>query len=660
MSRLRAQPSLLHGAVQPKGEIAAVSRAFEATVRAVDGELIFLLDAEGTIITWNAGAERVTGFVAGDVVGDSFATLFREDERAAGAAADCLERARQLGEVRQTGLRMRKNGAQFWSQESITATPAPGDRCTGFVVVAHDVTQQHMMAAAVAEDAHRRHQLLDMVAGCAVFMVDPGGTVLIWSPGAEAVIGCRAEQVVGRNFRSFYPAEQVAAGQPDQELDSAATYGRFEGSATRRRHDGSTYRANTVITAVYDRQDALAGFGVCIRDASEGASVAAALSDSDTRLKGVVDTALDGIITISEGGIVQSFNPACERLFGYSARDVVGRPGALLFSPPFADEFDQMLRSSRADSDGGQPSRREIVALRRDGQTFPAEISLGEARLPDFGVFIVTLRDVSAQRGAEAETREAVREAALANQSKSHFLAGISHELRTPLNAIIGFADVIARQRLGAEALEKYQEYARDILRSGEVLRELIDDLLDLSRIEADQHEVRDEPIAVGDLIDEVYGLVQSRAAGKNIEMERAEVSSELRIYGERRSLRQVFANLLSNAIKYTSDYGRVSVEAEPDAEGHLLISVVDTGIGIAEKDILAIFDPYVRLESARQQEYGGTGLGLSIVKTLVEMHDGEIRVASEVGRGSTFTVVLPARRWSESGADWQDSPQTP
>ncbi len=153
---------------------------------------------------------------------------------------------------------------------------------------------------------------------------------------------------------------------------------------------------------------------------------------------------------------------------------------------------------------------------------------------------------------------------------------------------------------------------------------------------------------------------MQSRAAAKSIELEHTEVSAELRIYGEQRALRQVLANLISNAIKYTSDLGRVSVAVEPDAEGHLLIGVSDTGIGIAEKDILAIFDPYVRLDSARQQEAGGTGLGLSIVKTLVEMHDGEIRVESEPGRGSTFTVVLPARRWSESGDDWLDLQQDP
>ena len=656
MSRLRAQPSLLLGAVRPKGEIAAVARAFETTVRAVDSVLLFLLDGDGTIITWNAGAERVTGFSAKDITGRDFAALFPEPD-GGGAAASLLELARQHGSARQTGLRMRRSGAQFWSQETITATPAPGDRCTGFMVVAHDITQQRAMAEAAEAAAHRLGQLLETVQSCALLMIDPGGAVVIWGPGAEAVMRCRAEQIVGRSFRTFYTAQQIAGGRPEQELESAAARGRLGCSAPRLRYDGSTFWAHTVISAIYDAGDDLAGFGVFIRDTTERANAQAAGHDVETRLRGVVDTALDGIVTISEAGVIQSFNPACEQLFGYRAREVVGKPAALLFSPPFSDQLDREFRESRAIE--AQP-RREVVALRQDGHTFPAELSLGHTRLPDFGVFIATLRDVSALRTAEEETRAAVHEARLANQSKSQFLAGISHELRTPLNAIIGFADVIARQRLGSDQLEKYQEYARDILRSGEVLRELIDDLLDLSKIEADHHEVKDEPIAVAALLDEVWGLVQSRAAAKSIELEHTEVSAELRIYGEQRALRQVLANLISNAIKYTSDLGRVSVAVEPDAEGHLLIGVSDTGIGIAEKDILAIFDPYVRLDSARQQEAGGTGLGLSIVKTLVEMHDGEIRVESEPGRGSTFTVVLPARRWSESGNDWLDLQQDP
>jgi len=231
----------------------------------------------------------------------------------------------------------------------------------------------------------------------------------------------------------------------------------------------------------------------------------------------------------------------------------------------------------------------------------------------------------------------------VATQHKSEFLANMSHELRTPLNAVIGFSEVLLERMFG-DLNPKQDEYLQDILSSGRHLLSLINDILDLSKIEAGRMELElttfDLPVA----LDNALTLVRERATRHGIRLDLAVDDRVGAVVGDERKIKQVILNLLSNAVKFTPEGGRVTVRALPAGDA-VEVAVSDTGIGIAPEDREAIFEEFRQVGSDYARKREGTGLGLTLARKFVELHGGTIRVESEVGRGSTFTVALPVGR---------------
>ncbi len=242
------------------------------------------------------------------------------------------------------------------------------------------------------------------------------------------------------------------------------------------------------------------------------------------------------------------------------------------------------------------------------------------------------------------ELRHAKEEAEQANRSKSDFLAKMSHELRTPLNAILGFSEVIRDQLFGLMEKPIYAEYGRDIHRAGAHLLSLIDDLLDVSKIEAGKIELRDEAFSLTELIPDIVQLIVADAANKNIDLEIAIEPGLGRLRADGRATRQMLLNLLSNAVKFTPPKGRVVVTASADA-GAIVVAVEDSGIGIAESDFGKVLAPFGQVESPMTGTGKGTGLGLTIVKSLIELHGGTLRLRSTLGQGTTASLVFPPAR---------------
>ena len=275
-----------------------------------------------------------------------------------------------------------------------------------------------------------------------------------------------------------------------------------------------------------------------------------------------------------------------------------------------------------------------LVVWRNEAGRFPKEVlSLLETFATQSALALQNARLFS-ELGDKSQQLE------VANRHKSEFLANMSHELRTPLNAVIGFSEVLLERMFG-ELNDKQAEYLQDILSSGRHLLSLINDILDLSKIEAGRMELElstfDLPQAVADALT----LVQERAGRHGIALDLTVDKGLGPFTGDERKFKQILLNLLSNAVKFTSEGGRVSVRAMP-ADGSVEIAVTDTGIGIAPKDQEAIFEEFQQVGTARKHE--GTGLGLTLTKKFVEMHGGKIWVKSEVGKGSTFTFTLPCR----------------
>ena len=351
----------------------------------------------------------------------------------------------------------------------------------------------------------------------------------------------------------------------------------------------------------------------------------------------VFSTVVDGIVVIDDRGCIQLFNPAAETIFGYRSGEVLGKNVSLL-----------MPEAARAAHDGyldryvqGGEARiigigREEQGRRKDGSLFPIELAISETRLGDRHLFTGVVRDISARKRAEEELIAAREAAEAASRAKSEFLSSMSHELRTPMNAILGFAQLLEEEALN----EQQAESVHEILEAGRHLLDLINDVLDLSSIEAGRISAHLESVPLRPMVENCLATMRSLAAQRNIDL-RCEVSCECHVRVDPRRLRQVLLNLLSNAIKYNREGGRVWVDCEALEDGFSRITVGDSGIGIASEAMARLFQPFERLETV-YSGIEGAGIGLALSKRLVEAMQGRIGASSCEGEGSRFWIELP------------------
>ena len=359
------------------------------------------------------------------------------------------------------------------------------------------------------------------------------------------------------------------------------------------------------------------------------------LEDREKRLRALVATAVDGVMIIDAAGTVQEYNPACERLFGYGADEIVGHNVKMLMPSPYQGEHDEYLRRYRATGVKRIIGKgREVEGRRKDGTTFPMELSVGEARPGGQQVFVGIVRDITARKAAEQSLRLAKEQAEGASRAKSLFLANMSHEIRTPMNAVLGYTQIIEGD---AELPPKYRRPLKAIRVAGNHLISLIDDILDLSKIEAGAMELHLRDFDLADLTDDVSEMFRMRCEQKGLAWRTQARIGERAVRGDDRKLRQVLINLLGNAVKFT-DRGQISLAVEQDGRRYVF-SVADTGPGITAAARERIFEPFQQAEEGGVK--GGTGLGLAITKRQIELMGGTLALDSTPGEGSRFCFAL-------------------
>ena len=363
-----------------------------------------------------------------------------------------------------------------------------------------------------------------------------------------------------------------------------------------------------------------------------------------SELTAMLDTATDGVVTVDGRGRILSLNRSAEALFGYDQREVTGELFTLLFAPeshsPALDYLDGLLGGGVASlmNDG-----REVTGRVRQGGRIPLFMTMGRIAEGEDSKFCAVLRDITAWKKTEGELVEARKAAEKASAQKSDVLAKISHEIRTPLNAIIGFAEVMSEERFGPIDNERYKEYLRDIHQSGGYVISLVNDLLDLAKIEAGKLDLDFVSVNLNEIALSAVNLLQPEAQRGRVVLRSGLAPKLPPVVADQRSIRQIVINLLSNAVKFTDAGGQVIVSTALGDQGEAILRVRDTGIGMDDRELALALEPFRQVPTTRRA--GGTGLGLPLTKALVEANRAAMTITSVKKEGTLVEITFPPQR---------------
>jgi PAS domain S-box-containing protein len=381
-----------------------------------------------------------------------------------------------------------------------------------------------------------------------------------------------------------------------------------------------------------------------IRD-DTGPGILAPISNIDDRFRVIFDAINDGIFLVDPNtGEITEVNRRGSEMFGYDQLELLGCSVRILSSGVEPYTQAQAMERFARDASDGKPQVFEWQGRTKQGAVFWIELAISSTKIGQIPIIITLVRDIDARKRLDEKLRLALLRASEASMAKSAFLANMSHELRTPLNAILGFSDLMLTQLLGPLGNPRYREYLGDIHSSGMQLLALIDDLLDLSRVDAGQANLIEQDVSLRHVIADACRMVELQANQSNVDVVITLPSDLPDIRGDERRIKQIVLNLLTNAIKFTPEAGTVTVSAETSVSG-LRLEVRDTGIGIAKADLPKVLERFGQIDNKLSRKHKGTGLGLPLVKELIELHGGSLNIESEVGVGTAVSVEFPVRR---------------
>ncbi|HWK47040.1 MAG TPA: PAS domain S-box protein [Stellaceae bacterium] len=495
-----------------------------------------------------------------------------------------------------------------------------------------DISEHRAAEDALRDSEERFRFLIESVEDYAIYMLDGTGKVRSWNSGAERIKGYRAEEIIGQDFSVFYTEKDRAAGEPARALGVALRLGSYLAEGWRMCKDGSRFWASVVITAVRNPAGDLIGFSKITRDLTERT-----IEEEQRRV--IVEAAPSGMLIVNELGVITLANSAIEQIFGYARGALIGHPIELL-APEGQRLGDVMPYSSFAADKTVRAAGRDLTGLRADGSEIPIEVELTPVETPRGRIAVVTVVDVTTRRADERALQEAKDAAEEANRAKSIFLASMSHEIRTPMSGVIGFAELLLDSTLD----DQQRRNATLLKEAGKSLLVVINDILDISKIEAGKLELDRIPMSLAATADGALSILRPQATDKGLDL-RLDLAPDLPswIIGDPARLHQIFLNLLNNAIKFT-ERGGITLHAlrENGPGGEMArFEICDTGIGIPPDKLSRLFQTFSQVDSSTSRRYGGTGLGLAISKRLVEAMGGTVGVTSAPGVGSTFWFTI-------------------
>ncbi len=650
-------------------------------------------DAKGVIQIFNVGAERMLGYTAADVLNKitpadisdpreviaRAATLSVElgTPIAPGFEALVFKASRGIEDIYELTY-IRKDGSRLPAVVSITALrDAQGD-IIGYLLIGTDNTARKQIEAErqqlleIQEETNTQLQKANVIArdneeklavtlnsiGDAVIATNARACVTLLNPLAEKLTGWTQAEASGRPVDEIFiiinkETRRLAVVPVIETLAKGTKQGLANHTVLIAR-DGSECDIADSCAPIRDRDGQVIGAVLVFRDVTAEYAVEQALRDSAALIQTILNTVVDGIITIhARGGIVETVNPAAEKMFGYAAAELSGQKLSLLIPELDRGQSNGSLDYySASDEARAIGLGREVVGRRKDGSRFPLEMAVSEMWLGGQRYFTGILRDVTVRKQVEEERAQLYQTlqdknielegakvvAEKANLAKSDFLSSMSHELRTPLNAILGFAQLLEVGSPPPTAAQMVR--LSQITKAGWYLLELINEILDLAVIESGRLSVSREPVSLSDVINECRAMIESQARLRGIQTNFLPIDPAWFAHADRTRVKQVLINLLSNAIKYNREHGTVEVECTASTPDRIRISVKDSGAGLPPEKLAQLFQPFNRLGQESGSEEG-TGIGLVVTKQLVELMGGAIGVASSVGVGSEFWIEL-------------------